>query len=61
MPEKKIIAKSEATYRNFIIYELGEAKFGIIYKGKLLDDFVSLGEVKAFIDAYYAQKNYPWN
>lgn len=58
---KKLIAKSEGTYRGFIIYELGERKFGILVKGKVIDDFQTLGEVKGFIDSYYAQMNYRWN
>lgn len=58
---KKLIAKSEGSYRNFIIYELGERNFGILMNKKLVDDFQTLDKVKEFIDTYYAQKKYRWN
>jgi len=52
MAEKRVIAKSKAEYRGFLIMEVGKDCF-VLFEGTKRHDFLTFGEATAFVDAYH--------
>lgn len=55
MTEKRVIAKSKAEYRGFLIMEVGK-DFFVLFIGTERHNFFDLTEATAFVDAYHARK-----